>query len=59
MSAEDTPEQGVGPEIQVNTPQTPIRRGPEPPKKSLVTRLWDVLQPLARLWGLITAVGES
>lgn len=57
MSAEDTPERGVGPEIQVNTPETPIRQAP--PKKSVVTRLWDVLQPLARLWGLITAVGES
>lgn len=57
MSAEDTPEGGVDPEIQVNTPQTPVRQAPA--KKSVVTRLWDVLQPLARLWGLVTAVGES
>lgn len=28
------------------------------PKKSLALRLWVLLQPLARLWGLITAVGK-
>lgn len=28
------------------------------PKKSLESKLWDLLQPVARLWGLITAVGE-
>lgn len=59
MSEEDAPERGAGPEIQVNTPQTPVRHASEPPRKSVVTRLWDVLQPLARLWGLITAVGKS
>lgn len=40
------------------SPQSPVRRGPGP-KKSVATKLWDVLQPLARLWGLITAIGES
>lgn len=34
------------------------RRGPVSSKKSVASRLWDLLQPLARLWGLITAVGE-
>lgn len=29
-----------------------------PPKKSVAWKLWDLLQPLARLWGLITAVGK-
>ncbi|VVD03014.1 unnamed protein product [Leptidea sinapis] len=29
------------------------------PNKSLETKLWDLLQPLARLWGLISAVVMS
>ncbi|XP_030041274.2 uncharacterized protein LOC115456385 [Manduca sexta] len=37
----------------------PVRRGPGPPKKSIASRLWDLLQPLARLWGLVTAVVMS
>lgn len=28
------------------------------PKKSLESKLWDLLQPIARLWGLITAIGR-
>lgn len=28
------------------------------PKKSLESKLWDLLQPVARLWGLITAIGK-
>ncbi|CAG4992558.1 unnamed protein product [Parnassius apollo] len=35
--------------------RSPTRRV-SPPKKSLALRLWDLLQPLARLWGLVTAV---
>lgn len=38
--------------------RTPGRRGPGSPKKSIALKLWDLLQPLARLWGLITAVGK-
>lgn len=59
MSAEDAPDPGVSPQIQVTVPQSPVRHVPAVPKKSMVIKLWDVLQPLARLWGLITAVGES
>ncbi|XP_052740792.1 uncharacterized protein LOC112056838 [Bicyclus anynana] len=29
------------------------------PKKTLESRLWDLLQPIARLWGLITAIVMS
>ncbi|KAJ0178833.1 hypothetical protein K1T71_005608 [Dendrolimus kikuchii] len=39
--------------------RTPGRRGPGSPKKSIALRLWDLLQPLARLWGLLTAVVMS
>lgn len=35
------------------------RRRPISSKKSIASRLWDLLQPLARLWGLITAVVMS
>ncbi|XP_026737158.1 uncharacterized protein LOC113500527 [Trichoplusia ni] len=35
------------------------RRNAGPPKKSLASKLWDLLQPLARLWGVITAVVMS
>lgn len=49
------------PEVDLQTQSTsrlqPNRAGP--PKKSLATKLWDVLQPLARLWGLTTAVVMS
>ncbi|XP_004924032.1 uncharacterized protein LOC114239767 [Bombyx mandarina] len=41
------------------TIRVPTRRGPGPPNKSLALRLWELLQPLARLWGLITAVVMS
>lgn len=27
-------------------------------KKSIESKLWDLLQPVARLWGLITAIGN-
>ncbi|CAG9135819.1 hypothetical protein JYU34_006510 [Plutella xylostella] len=37
----------------------PPGRGPGPPKKPLALRLWELLQPLARMWGLITAVVMS
>lgn len=59
MSAEDAPDPGVDPQTRVTIPQTPVIQTPVLPKKSMVIRLWDVLQPLARLWGIITAVGES
>lgn len=26
-------------------------------RKSLALRLWELLQPLARFWGLLTAIG--
>ncbi|KAM3967292.1 uncharacterized protein ACR2FA_011629 [Aphomia sociella] len=42
-----------------NSPRTPVRRVLSPPKKSIASRLWDLLQPLARLWGLVTAVVMS
>lgn len=29
------------------------------PKKSLESKLWDLLQPIARLWGLVTAIVMS
>ncbi|CAH2268795.1 jg13654 [Pararge aegeria aegeria] len=29
------------------------------PKKTLESKLWDLLQPIARLWGLITAIVMS
>lgn len=49
------------PEVDLQT-QSTSRLQPNtagPPKKSLATKLWDVLQPLARLWGLTTAVVMS
>ncbi|XP_075971616.1 uncharacterized protein LOC142973619 [Anticarsia gemmatalis] len=49
------------PEVGLQTQSTsrlqPRRSGP--PKKSLASKLWDLLQPLARLWGLVTAVVMS
>nr|WPO56510.1 odorant receptor [Leucinodes orbonalis] len=33
-----------------------LRRGHENPSKSIASILWDWLHPIARLWGLITAV---
>lgn len=36
-----------------------IRRNTGTPSKSVAWKLWDLLQPLARLWGLITAVGKK
>ncbi|KAJ2952321.1 hypothetical protein O0L34_g4605 [Tuta absoluta] len=44
---------------QIVTPQSPVRRGPGPQKKSMILRAWEFLQPLTRLWGLITAVVMS
>ncbi|KAI5644391.1 transmembrane protein family 72 domain-containing protein [Phthorimaea operculella] len=44
---------------QIVTPQSPVRRGPGPQKKSVILRAWEFLQPLTRLWGLITAVVMS
>lgn len=41
-----------------SSPRSPVRRLSGPPKKSVASRLWDLLQPLARLWGLVTAVGR-
>lgn len=40
-----------------STVRSPGRRS-APPKQPLALRLWGLLQPLARLWGLITAVGK-
>ncbi|XP_049870239.1 uncharacterized protein LOC126369711 [Pectinophora gossypiella] len=51
--------QGEGPLEQNAPPQSPVRRPAGPPKKSVAIRLWELLQPLARLWGLITAVVMS
>nr|ALM26243.1 odorant receptor 60 [Athetis dissimilis] len=42
-----------------STSQLQPRRSAGPPKKSIAIKLWDLLQPLARLWGLITAVVMS
>ncbi|XP_013190206.1 uncharacterized protein LOC106134655 isoform X2 [Amyelois transitella] len=42
-----------------STPRSPVRIASAPPKKSVASRLWDLLQPLARLWGLVTAVVMS
>ncbi|XP_059052814.1 uncharacterized protein LOC131847289 [Achroia grisella] len=42
-----------------NITRSPIRRTLGPPKKSIASKLWDLLQPLARLWGLVTAVVMS
>ncbi|KAI8424259.1 hypothetical protein MSG28_002823 [Choristoneura fumiferana] len=41
-----------------STTRSPGRRS-APPKQPLALRLWGLLQPLARLWGLITAVVMS
>lgn len=43
---------------QINVSNGSTIRRVSAPKKSLESRLWDLLQPLARLWGLITAVGK-
>ncbi|XP_047526298.1 uncharacterized protein LOC125063746 isoform X1 [Pieris napi] len=41
-----------------NVPNRNERRS-RAPKQTLESRLWDLLQPLARLWGIITAVVMS
>lgn len=45
-----TPQSGNKRNVTVNRPA---------PKKTLESRLWDLLQPIARAWGLITAIGKS
>lgn len=47
-------ESGLSPPQTVNKQRTINRCTP---KKSLESKLWDLLQPVARLWGLITAIG--
>ncbi|XP_052749228.1 uncharacterized protein LOC113515447 [Galleria mellonella] len=48
-----------GLQSHTNTTRSPVRRALGPPKKSIASKLWDLLQPLARLWGLVTAVVMS
>lgn len=52
-------------DLESNSPKNvikirPVRRDTlvVPHIKSIESKLWDLLQPLARLWGLITAVGK-
>ncbi|XP_045447123.1 uncharacterized protein LOC123655355 [Melitaea cinxia] len=59
MSAESNQtaqEIGSQPPLNINKGSTINRCTP---KKSLESKLWDLLQPVARLWGLITAVVMS
>lgn len=43
-----------------NPPRNPVRvPPPSQTGKSLALRLWELLQPLARFWGLITAIVMS
>ncbi|CAK1546084.1 unnamed protein product [Leptosia nina] len=58
MSVELKPQAQEGPSLS-QTPGRIINRRVSVPKKSLETRLWDLLQPLARLWGIVTAVVMS
>lgn len=48
------------PEVTLQTQSTSrLQPRASRPKKSFATKLWDLLQPLARLWGLITAIVMS
>lgn len=48
-SSDDIPKRPV-----CNSPRRPPQSG-----KSVVLRLWELLQPLARFWGLVTAIGKN
>ncbi|XP_045766006.1 uncharacterized protein LOC123867785 isoform X2 [Maniola jurtina] len=50
-------ETGPSPPPSANKRIPPVNR--PVPKKTLESRLWDLLQPIARLWGLITAIVMS
>nr|AXY83394.1 putative odorant receptor 14 [Conopomorpha sinensis] len=55
MSGESCEESGAGRPSVVR--RLAFRSGP--PQKSLALRLWELLQPLARLWGIITSIVMS
>lgn len=61
MSVESSkPIRSDGDDLEAQTQEVPIRspmRTVQTPKKSFALKLWDLLQPLARIWGLVTAVG--
>ncbi|XP_072939690.1 uncharacterized protein [Epargyreus clarus] len=59
MSVEsEKPTREIGPIPTIQEPVRTLRRV-SVPKKSLESRLWDLLQPLARFWGIITSVVMS